>query len=75
MAIEVARSRYQFISYNVYVLDLLEQARLLDAHPVEVSMDPNQKLLEDEEGIFEDPNRYHCLLGKFNYLTITRPNI
>lgn len=53
----------------------VRQTRLLDACPVETSMDLNEKLLEDEGDIFEDPSRNHRLLGKFNYLTITRPNI
>jgi hypothetical protein len=38
-------------------------------------MDHNQKLLKDEGELFEDPNRYRRLVGKLNYLTITRPDI
>ena len=38
-------------------------------------MDPNKKLLMDEGELFEDPSRYRRLVGKLNYLTITRPNI
>jgi len=38
-------------------------------------MDPNQKLLKDEGELFEDPSRYRRVVGKLNYLTITRPDI
>jgi hypothetical protein len=38
-------------------------------------MDPNKKLLKDEGELFEDPGRYHHLVGKLNCLTITRPDI
>jgi hypothetical protein len=48
---------------------------LLGACPVEVPMDPNQKLLKDEGELFEDHVWYHRLVGKLNYLTVTRPDI
>ena len=38
-------------------------------------MDPNQKILKDEGNLFKDPSRYRRLVGKLNYLTITRPDI
>jgi hypothetical protein len=38
-------------------------------------MDPNKKLLKDEGELFEDPCKYLHLVGKLNYLTITRPDI
>jgi hypothetical protein len=47
----------------------------LDSRPVDVPMDPNKKLLKDEGKLFEDPGRYHRLVGKLNYHTITRLDI
>jgi hypothetical protein len=38
-------------------------------------MDPNKKLLKDEGELLENPGRYSCLVGKLNYLTITRLDI
>ena len=35
-------------------------------------MDPNVKLYEDQEELLSNPERYHCWVGKLNYLTITR---
>jgi hypothetical protein len=37
-------------------------------------MDPNQKRLKDGE-LFDDPRKSRQLVGKLNYLTITRPSI
>ena len=38
-------------------------------------MDPNVKLYEDQGELLSNLERYHCLIGKLNYLTITRPDI
>ena len=38
-------------------------------------MDPNVKLYEDQGELLSNPKRYRRLVGKLNYLTITRPNI
>ena len=77
LEIEVARSRTSFnLSQRKYVLDLLEEIGLLSAHhPVDIPMDPNKKLVKDEGELFKDPGRYRHLVGKLNYLTITRPDI
>jgi hypothetical protein len=38
---------------------------------VDILMDPNKKLLKDEGELFEDPNRYHPIVGKLNDLIIS----
>ena len=38
-------------------------------------MDPNVKLVPGQGESFGDPGRYRRLVGKLNYLTITRPDI
>ena len=38
-------------------------------------MDPNVKLVPGQEEPLRDPRIYRRLVGKLNYLTITRPDI
>ena len=48
---------------------------MLDCKPVDASMDPNVKLVLGQGEYLGDPRRYRRLVGKLNYLTITRPDI
>ena len=57
------------------MLDILEETGLLGSKPVETPMDPNVKLYEDQGELLSNPERYRCLVGKLNYLTIIRPDI
>ena len=57
------------------MLDILEETGLLVSKPVETPMDPNVKLYEDQGELLSNPKRYCHLVGKLNYLTITRPDI
>ena len=57
------------------MLDILEETSLLGSKLVELPMDPNVKLYEDQGELLSNPKRYHRLVGKLNYLTITRLNI
>jgi len=76
LRVEVARSKKGInLSPRKYVLDILEETGLLGARPVDTPMDPNHKLLRDEGHLFPDSSRYHQLVGKLNYLTITRLDI
>ena len=38
-------------------------------------MEPNLKLMTDEDDFIDDPNTYRRLVCKFIYLSITRPDI
>lgn len=57
------------------MLDILEETDLLGTRPVETPLDPNVKLRADQRELLSKPDQYHCLVGKLNYLAITRPDI
>ena len=48
---------------------------MLDCKPVNTPMDPNIKPVPGQREPLRDPRRYRRLVGRLNYLTITRPNI
>jgi len=76
LGIEVAQSQEGIaISQRKYVLDILEETGILDCKPVDIPMDPNVKLLQNQGDLYPDPGRYRRLVGKLNYLTMTRPDI
>ena len=76
LGIEIAQSSSGVVlSQRKYALDILEETGMLDCKPVDTPMDPNVKLVPGQEESFGDPGRYRRLVGKLNYLTITRPDI
>ena len=76
LGIEVAQSSTGIvISQRKYALDILEEIGMSDCRHVETPMDPNIKLLPEQGEPLSDPRRYRRLVGKLNYLTITRPDI
>ena len=75
LGVEVMRSKHGiFLSQMKYVLDLLSKTRKLGAKPCSSPMAPSVHLTREGE-LFEDPERYRRLVGKLNYLTVTRPDI
>ena len=76
LGIEIAKSSSGVIlSQQKYALDILEEIGMLDCKSVDTPMDPNVKLVPGQGESLGDPARYRRLVGKLNYLTITRPNI
>ena len=75
LGVEVMRSKHGiFLSQMKYVLDLLSETRKLGTKPCSSLMAQSLHLTREGE-LFEDPERYRRLVGKLNYLTVTRPNI
>ena len=75
LGVEVMRSKHGiFLSQRKYVLDLLSETGKLGAKPCSSPMAPGVHLTREGE-LFEDPERYKRLVGKLNYLTVTRPDI
>ncbi|KAL6323033.1 hypothetical protein AAG906_023651 [Vitis piasezkii] len=62
-------------SQRKYALDILEETGMLECKPVDTPMDPNVKHVLGQGEPLRDRGRYRRLVGKLNYLTITRPYI
>ena len=62
------------LSQRKYVLDLLSEIGKLGAKPCSTPMAPNVQLTKEGE-IFKDPERYKTMVGKMNYLIVTRQDI
>ena len=75
LGVEVMRSkRGIFLSQRKSVLDLLFETGKLATKPCHSPMTQSLHLTREHK-LFEDPKRYRRLVGKLNYLTITRPHI
>jgi len=76
LGIEVSYSHAGInLSQRKYVLDILDEVGFLGVKPVDTPMNPNMKLDAEHGELLYDPAKYRRLVGKLNYLTITRPNI
>ena len=75
LGLEVMRNKHGiFLSQRKYVLDLLSKTRKLGVKPCSSPMVPGIHLTREGE-TFENPERYRRLVGKLNYLTLTRSDI
>ena len=73
--VEVMRSKHGiFLSQRKYVLGLLSETGKLGAKPCSSLMASGVHLTREGK-LFEDLERYRRLVGKLNYLTVTRPDI
>lgn len=76
LGIEVVQSKTGNAIFQwKYALNILEGTRMLDGKPIKSPMDPNTKLMPDHGESFLDPRRHRRLVGKLNYLTMTRFHI
>ena len=76
LGIEVVQSNSGVVlSQRKYTLDILADIGMLDCKPVDTPMDLNIKLVPSQGELLRDPGRYRQLVGKLNYLTITRPDV
>ena len=73
--IEVMQSKHEiFLSQKKYALNLLSETGKLGVKPCNSPMVPGVHLTREGE-TFEDPEIYKRLVGKLNYLIVTRPDI
>ena len=75
LGVEVMRSKQGImLSQRKYVFDMFSETGKLSVKPCSTPMAPNVQLTKEGE-LFAYPKRYRILVGKLNYLTITRPDI
>lgn len=63
------------LSQQKYVDDLLLRAGMSDATISPIPMVKGLKLSKDTGPLFSDPQFYRSIVGGFQYLTVTRPDI
>jgi hypothetical protein len=56
-----------------YVLNKLFKYGITCCKPISIPLKQNVKLSVNEGDLMEDTNIYRCIVGSFNYMTITRP--
>ena len=75
LGIELATSpKGLFLSQRKYVIDLLQEVKMMDCKPTRTPLDSKLKLDLTGEPL-SDISYYQRLVGKLIYLTITRPDI
>ena len=75
LGIEVMESKHGiFLFQKKYVFDLLSETGKLGVKPCNFPMTPSVHLTREGE-TFEDLERYRRLVGKLNYLLVTRSDI
>ncbi|GJR84883.1 retrovirus-related pol polyprotein from transposon TNT 1-94 [Tanacetum coccineum] len=76
LGIEVScSSKGIFLSQKKYCIDLLDVVGQIEAKPCDEPMIPKLKLKSEDGILLHNPEKYRRVVGKLNYLIITRPDI
>nr|GEU89786.1 uncharacterized mitochondrial protein AtMg00810-like [Tanacetum cinerariifolium] len=76
LGIEIHRTSHgTHLNQRKYILDIFHDASLTATKPVASPMPTNLKLSLRKGNLLSNPEAYRRLVGRFLYLTMTRPNI
>ncbi|KAK6131551.1 hypothetical protein DH2020_034721 [Rehmannia glutinosa] len=64
-----------YLNQRKYVLDILQDAHMLECKPASTPLPPGLKLMATSGTPLLDPDRYRRLVGRLLYLNMTRPDI
>lgn len=76
--IEVARNRSGFyLCQRKYTLEIITKAGLLGSRPAAFPIQQNHYLVQSQSTtpLLPDPEQYRRLVGRLNYLKVTRPDL
>lgn len=76
LGLEVSRSPQGiFVHQQKYILDLLSAFDVTDSKPFTIPMEQHLKLHDTTSDTMLNASTYRCLIGKLQYLTMSRPDI
>ena len=76
LGFEIAKSPEGLVlSQRKYTIQLLQEQGYIGSKPCKTPMDPKVKLDDQNGEPLTDPSSYRQLIGKFLYLTLSRPDI
>jgi len=76
LGIEVSRSKKGiFLCQRKYTLDILSDSSITGCRPSDFPMEQHLRLRPNDGTPLSDPTVYRRLIGRFLYLTLTRPDI
>lgn len=76
LGLEITRNtRGMFLHQHKFIYDLLLEAGLDNAKPLNLPVDVNKKLSATDGQPIDDASLYRKLVGKLLYLTVSRPDI
>ena len=76
LGLEVHRTSIQLqLTQTKYLLSILKSASMLDYKPQPTPVISSRKLSMSDGLLLPDPHEYRRLVGAFQYLTFTRPDI
>ncbi|WVY91841.1 hypothetical protein V8G54_037355 [Vigna mungo] len=64
-----------FLSQRKYITDLLHKSGMANTKPASTPLSVSAQLLKDSGDLLPCPTEYRALVGSFQYLSLTRPDI